>query len=91
VYVQAKWQIIVVESVLGTTMTLPPIMPTMKTDDLMHDYLQSRVAHYIHLLAAFSPRSSVRAVIEQQTAAATTQASSSSSASEMYPSQLIWD
>jgi hypothetical protein len=90
VYVQAKWQIIVVESVLGTTMTLPPIMPMMKTDDLMHDYLQSRVAHYIHLLAAISPRSSVRAVIEQQAPAVTT-SSSSASASEMYPSQLIWD
>ena len=61
--VQVKWQIMVVESVLGAATTLPPYMVTMQTDDLMRDYLQSRVTHYVHLLKEATLRSSVRATI----------------------------
>jgi hypothetical protein len=40
-----------VERILGPSRTLPPSLVTMKSDDLMRDYLQSRVAHYVHLLS----------------------------------------
>ncbi|ELR24179.1 uncharacterized protein ACA1_376520 [Acanthamoeba castellanii str. Neff] len=67
-----KWQIMVVDGVVGRAATLPPYMSTMQTDDLMGDYLQSRVAHYINLLlgtaspstSPHAPSSSVRATID---------------------------
>jgi hypothetical protein len=67
-----KWQIMVVDGVVGRAATLPPFMSTMQTDDLMGDYLQSRVTHYINLLlgtassstSPHAPSSSLRATID---------------------------
>lgn len=79
-----KWQIMVVDGVVGRAATLPPYMGTMQKDDLMRDYLHSRISHYIHLLDASTSRSSVRATIEQQEP-------QHHHRPDVYPTHLLWE
>jgi hypothetical protein len=81
---QVKWQIMVVDGVVGRAATLPPYMGTMQKDDLMRDYLYSRITHYIHLLDASTSRSSVRATIEQQEP-------QHHHRPDVYPAHLLWE